>query len=111
MNKEQIGSWIKRVLEIRSRYASFIVDPNPQSFVVMHDHSEHVLAFARICEKPWTRVGVVTNTDFHAAQSITLKLDTAKKDVRDLLGGKKCKVKDAHLHIMLEPGECLVFEY
>ncbi len=111
LNKGQIGSWVKTVLAVRSKFKDAVVDPNPQSFVVLHDHNEHVLAFARVSEKPRTRVAVVTNTEFHAQQSTTLKLDTTKREVMDLLEGKKHKIKDAHLHIVLEPGQCLVFEY
>ncbi|MEK7671415.1 MAG: alpha-amylase, partial [Bacteroidota bacterium] len=38
LNKEHIGSWVKNVLEVRNQYKEIVVDENPQSFVMLHDH-------------------------------------------------------------------------
>jgi hypothetical protein len=38
-------------------------------------------------------------------------LDTSRREVADLLSGKKIPVENGQVQLMLKPGECLVFEY
>ncbi len=111
LNKHHISAWVAKVLAIRKKYEHFIVDDNPQSFTMLHDHNEHILAFARVAEKPAQRVAVVTNTNYHGSEHATLKLDTSKKSVSDLLCSGKYGVHDGHVRVTLQPGQCLVFEY
>jgi hypothetical protein len=77
----------------------------------LHDHNEHVLAFARVSDSPKKRIAVVANTNYTSSENTTIKLDTSKKQLQDLLSKKKLSVKDGHLHVALHAGECLVFEY
>lgn len=111
LNKEHISLWVMKVMDLRGKYKQIVVDDNPQSFVMLHDHNEHVLAFARISGMPKKRIAVVTNTNYHSNEQVAVKLDTSKKQIRDLLSSKKFSLKDAHLHATLHPGQCLVFEY
>jgi hypothetical protein len=49
--------------------------------------------------------------DFTSTQMSKTKLVTKKKQVVDLLSGKRLKLMRDSLHLALGPGECLVFEY
>ncbi len=111
LNKEQIGSWVKKVLEARNRYKEIVVDEKPQSFVMLHDHNEHILAFARVSDNPEKRIAVVTNTNYHSSEQASVKLDTSEKRVQDLLSSNKYSVNEGHLQATLLPGQCLLFEF
>ncbi|MBX2993087.1 MAG: alpha-amylase [Bacteroidetes bacterium] len=111
LNKEHISGWVSKVLDIRKSYKQLITDDSPQSFMMLHDHNDHILAFARISEKPDVHVAVLANTNYHAPEHANVKINTSKKEVTDLLGSGKYSLKDSHLHTILQPGQCLVFEY
>jgi glycosidase len=109
LNKQHLVPWIAKVLAIRRKYKNIVVNDDPASFAVLHDHNEHILAFARVAEN--RRLAVVTNTNYHAPEQASVKMETPHHHVQDLLGGKTYDVKDHHLHAALHPGQCLVFEY
>jgi glycosidase len=111
LNKEQISFWVKKVMEVRKKYRTIIANDKPHSFIMLHDHNEHILAFARVSQNPRKRVAVVTNTNYHSNEPAAVKLETSEKYVQDLLSSKKFPVKDNLLHATLQAGQCLVFEY
>ncbi|MBM2845462.1 MAG: alpha amylase catalytic region, partial [Bacteroidetes bacterium] len=111
LNKGQFTSWVARVSAIRRRYARLINDTDPQTFIMLHDHNDHILAFARLSDSMKKRVAVIGNTDYHSSAAAAVRIDTTKKQVVDLLSGKKFAVQANHLHATLQPGQCLVFEY
>lgn len=111
LNKNQFVGWAAKVTKVRAKYKDMIVNADQESVATLHDHNEHVLAFARVAEKPKKRLGIVTNTNFTSKEIASVKLDTSRKFVLDLLTGKKYKIADMHLKAVLEPGQCLVFEF
>jgi starch synthase (maltosyl-transferring) len=111
LNKDQFAGLVAKVLAVRAKYAVIIVDPSPQSFVLLHDHNDRVLAFARVADNPPKRIAVVGNTNFSSIEQTTLRVDTTADHVSDLIGDAQLAVKDSHIHLALEPGQCVVFEY
>jgi starch synthase (maltosyl-transferring) len=111
LHRDQFVPWVTKVLRIRAKYASLIVDSTPASFRMLHDPNGRVLAFARTSEKPARRVAIVGNTNFETNEMSGTMIDTKKKSVLDLLSGKRHPVKDGKVSIPLHPGQCAVFEY
>lgn len=111
LNRDQIVPWVTRVARIRAKYRTLIVNQDPASFSMLPDPNENVLSFARIGTAPKRRLAVVTSTNYGGQEHTSLKLDTHRRQVRDLLGGKTYRVIDGHLSVLLDPGQCLVFEY
>jgi starch synthase (maltosyl-transferring) len=111
LNKEQFVPWVTRVLHLRAKYASLIVDATPASFCLLNDANARILAFARVVHKPSRRIAVVGNTNFTTDEMSTTMVDTKRKSVTDLLSGKRHHVKDGRVSIPLHPGQCAVFEY
>jgi glycosidase len=111
LNKRQFTPWVAKVSALRKKYADLITDADPQTFVVLPDAHDHILAFARVSGDQKKRVAIVGNTDYTSSTHVTLRLDTARTQVLDLLSEKKISIRDNHLHATLQPGQCLVFEY
>jgi starch synthase (maltosyl-transferring) len=110
-NKEQFSPWIGQVLRIRKKYEDLVVDPHPASFRVLHDANQNIQAFARVSEKPKRHLAVVGNADCLHRHTTSTKIETRKEDVVDLLTGNSYAVQEGHIHVSLDPGHCVVFEY
>lgn len=110
-SENQIVAWVKKVLEVRNTYKKIIVNERPDSFVMLCDPNEQVLAFARVSTSPKKRIAVVTNMNYHAPAATAVALDGSPKRVVDLLSSRKFPVTEGHLRTTLQPGQCLVFEY
>jgi hypothetical protein len=111
LNPQQFVSWVTKILTLRTKYASLVVDPTPASFRILEDANESILGFARVSEKPARHLAVIGNTDFMTNEATATKIVTRKKSVRDLLTGRSHPVQDGHVRIALQPGQCVVFEY
>ena len=111
LKKDQFTALVETVLKVRAKYQHIVVDGSPLSCALLHDNNEHILAFARVSAKPQKRVAVVTNTNYYSSEKAAVRLDTTKKQVKDLLSAKKFTVSNGHLDTTLQPGQCLVFEY
>ncbi len=111
LSEEQFPEWVAILSEIRKRYQQSIVNSDPQSFVMLHENNEHIIAFARIDDSRKERVAVVANSDFGSNQAVSVRIDSEKKQLVDLLDKGKIDVRDSHIHVTLSPGQCLVFEY
>ena len=111
LNEEQFPEWVATLSEIRKRYRQIIVNPDPQSFLMLHETNEHIIAFARIDESGKQRVAVVANSDFGSNQAVSVRIDSEKKQLADILDNIKFDVTDSHINVTLAPGQCLVFEY
>ncbi len=111
LNKGHFTGWAAKVAKVRAKYKEMIVNADKQSVSMLSDHNGHILAFARIAERPGKKLGIVSNANFTAKEIANVKLDTTRKSIVDLLTGKKYKVSDMHLKTTLEPGQCLVFEF
>ncbi|MEK9138797.1 MAG: alpha-amylase family glycosyl hydrolase [Bacteroidota bacterium] len=111
LSADQFPGWMAKLSNIRQKYHDIIVDSEPQSFVMLHENNDHTFAFARVHESGRQRLAVVANSNFIADESVTVKIETTKQHVVDLLSRKKIEVKDQHINITLTPGQCLVFEH
>jgi hypothetical protein len=114
LNDNQFPEWIARLLTLRQRYHDMIVDPSPQSFRMLHENNDHVIAFARVHpddDKRSRRVGIVANANCAAAESVSVKVETALPRVTDLLCDAENEVRDQHINVTLAAGQCLVFEF
>ena len=111
LNKDEITAWVSRVSRIRAKYKSLIVNQDPGSFALLHDPNENVLAFARSGVAPKKRLAVVSSTTFGGKEQASVKLDTSRREVKDLLGGKTYRLNGGQLSVLLDPGQCLVFEF
>jgi starch synthase (maltosyl-transferring) len=111
LSPDQFPGWISAIAELRRKYVDIIVNSEPRSFVMLSENNEHVIAFARVDAENKRRVAIVANSDFVAAQSVAVRIETDKKHVIDFLHGKRIDVNDHYMSITLTPGQCLVFEY
>jgi starch synthase (maltosyl-transferring) len=111
VNRQEFTAWITRVARIRAKYKPLIVDTDPSSFTMLEDPNPRILAFARRGSKPARTLAVVGSMNYTGQEQMSVALDTGKHDVKDLLGGKSHRLTDGRLNVVLEPGECLVFEF
>ncbi len=109
--KGQFVDFVARVSSIRKNYLHLIADPNPQSFVMLTDANEHILAFSRVSASVRQRVAVVSNMNYKGEERVALRLETRVKDVVDLLSKKHIPLNGDLLSVLLKPGQCLLFEY
>ena len=111
LNKEQFTQHVTKVLSIRKKYERVVLDLRPQSFRMLDGGNEHILAFARVAHSPGIRLAVIGNCDYSSSEIASVKVNTTKKNVVDLLSGKRFAVKDTSFTTTLAPGQCIVFEF
>lgn len=111
LNKEEISGWVGQVLAIREKYQALIVDDSPQSFGMLHDANERILAFTRVSPDGKKRLAIITNMNYHGKEHADVKLDSTKHHVEDLLSSRHCALHEHHLRVHLAPGQCIVCEY
>lgn len=109
--KEQLTKWIAKVSKIRAKYKNVIINLDPQSFVVFDQENENILGFARCSKTSKKKLAVIANTNCSGSERASLSVDTPRKQVVDMLSGKRISVEGGHIKKMLLPGQCLVFEY
>ncbi len=111
LNGDQFTAWIAKLSDIRGKYHDIIVNAEPQSFIMLHENNDRIIAFARVNESGKRRIAVVANSNFTANETVAVKIDSSKGHVVDLLTKKKLELKDSHVNVTLMPGQCLVFMY
>jgi glycosidase len=111
LNEEQFPDWIAKLSDIRRKYSDLIINSEPQSFAMLHENNDHIIAFARIDESGKRKVAIIANSNFVSQESVWVKVESTMHHVVDLLSAKKIEVKDHHMNVTLSPGQCLVFEY
>jgi starch synthase (maltosyl-transferring) len=111
ISEDQFPEWLSKLSAIRTRFADIVTNPEPWSFVMLQENNEHVIAFSRVDEARKRCVAVVANSDFSGQQNVTVRIESDKPEVTDLLAGGTLKVADHHITTTLGPGQCLVFEY
>jgi len=110
LNKEEFTSFLRKVFSIRAKYHTLVVDPTPSSFHILESDHEQILAFARGPVRGAKRIAVVGNPAGAARVHFTLRIESKKNHVVNLLDGRKMFVKDGKISTTLGPGECIVFE-
>ncbi len=111
LSREQFTFAIAKVLQLRAKYHDMIVNDAPGHFHVLETDQEKILAFARSSTRPAKRIAIVGNPGSEPDVRCAVVLETRKKQVKDLLSGRKFTVKDGRLAAELKAGECIVFEY
>lgn len=111
LSTEHFAPLVAKVQAIRKHYRTLVVRSAPDSVKMLAEGNPRLLSFARLDAKGKVRLAVVGNMDFVATQMSKTKLETSRKQVVDLLTGKRLKLVHGTLHVALNPGECLVFEY
>ena len=110
LNPEEFTQFIRQILVLRKRFEPSIVDRAPSTFHVLETDDEKVLAYGRGLEHG-KRVAVIGNASMAGRSKCSVRLDTKKSSVHDLLMGKTITVQDGRISCELLPGECVVFEY
>ena len=105
-NKHEITDWIKLVSSVRQRYRDLIVDRSRESFVYLHPHGHHLLAFVRTNQR--ASLLVAANTNMRDPENFTLTYHTKKHSLVDLLSKKKFTVKDSVIRGKLAAGQVIV---
>ncbi len=111
LNRGEITDFVARVLEVRSQFTDLITDSSPRTFFTLHVDNHFIIAFARLSEKVRGRVAVISNGNFGARENVSVRIETPRDQVLDLLTQQSLPIKDHRLHCTLDPGQCLVFEY
>jgi predicted metalloenzyme YecM len=78
---------------------------------MLPENNEHIIAFGRVAATSKKRVAVIGNTNYTSSETVTVKVDTSKKLVTEMLSKARLAVKENQITITLQPGQCLVFEY
>lgn len=124
---ENLVGWIRRTLDIRTRYRHLITDPSPDTLTVLvekeRDEQEpkdrkekkdrglpHIVAFMRSREGCGQRLAFVGNRHAEDRLEVSLYLPTECATITDLLTGCSFRLNKGLLSVDLEPGECLICE-
>jgi hypothetical protein len=110
LRKKHLTRWIAKVSALRQKYREIVVNPDPQTFALVHCENEHVLGFVRLDILSRKAIAVVGNTNFSSLERSTVRVDTSREYVVDLLTGKKMNVRNREIRVRLSPGQCMVFE-
>jgi hypothetical protein len=110
-SKEEFTPWVKTVLAVRAKYRDLVVDPTPATFRVLENSLPSLIAYARLASNGRKKIAVVANSSFVEPIQTTLRIDTSRAQLADLLTGTRIQVSDGVVHVALDPGECWVFEY
>jgi starch synthase (maltosyl-transferring) len=111
LNPQEFTALVARIARLRAKYRTLVVDSDPASFVMLDEPNPRILAFARRGGTPARQLAVVGNMNYTGQEQVSVALETGKHEVKDLLGGKSHRLTDRRLHLVLEPGQCLVFEF
>lgn len=126
LHPENLVGWIKRTLDIRTRYRDLITDPSPDTLTVVGEEKDekkpkdqeeredreplYIVAFVRGREGGGQRLAFVGNSHPQDRQKVSLSLPTDRTTVTDLLTGRSFRLDEGRLAVDLEPGECLIYE-
>jgi len=111
LSKQQFSAWIRTVSSVREKYREVVTNPDPATFTVLQDDNEQILAFTRTAHSPKKKIAVVSSTNYTGSERTSLKLESSRKKLTDLLTGKRIPFKDGTVSTTLAPGQCLVFEF
>ncbi len=111
LNRDEFTGFVKKVLAVRSKYHALVVDRSPSTFRVLETDHADVLGFARVPGGRGTSLAVVGNPGMTSVGRCSVRIATQKKQIVNLLSGKKLHVQPGGVDLTLGPGECVVFEF
>ncbi len=100
--------WIGRTLEIRTRYAGLIADPDPTTFILLESTDPMVWAVVR--RRGDEGLALVVNLDVHRARGFSLHLPTGRSAATDLLSGTRWALEGGRLEAEWPPAGCALLE-
>ncbi len=111
LSKDRFSRFIGKIVAIRERYHGLIADGRRETFRILNVNNWNLLAYARVPIDSGKRLAIVTNANMAGTEQGAVQLDTSRKQVADLLSGKRLPVTGGLMQVSLKPGQCLVFEY
>jgi starch synthase (maltosyl-transferring) len=108
LNANQTISWIQKISMIRKKYHSLIIDSSAQSFIWVETNSKDIFAFIRKSVGEKHQLLVIANANMVDKADLSLKIDTHKKVLEDLLSGKVFTVEKNMLIGKLNAGQVSV---
>jgi hypothetical protein len=109
--KKQFASFVGDVARIRSKYQNLVTNPDPQSFAVIEQENEAIVAFARTSVSGRKRLALLGNGNFSKPERTEIHPGGRGRDVRDLLTRRVHRVRNGKLAVTLKPGQCVLFEF
>lgn len=107
-NEPNLVEWIGRTLEIRTRYAGLIADPDPTTFILLESTDPMVWAVVR--RRGDEGLALVVNLDVHRARGFSLHLPTGRSAATDLLSGTRWALEGGRLEAEWPPAGCALLE-
>jgi len=111
LSKERFSRFIGEIVALRERYHGLITDGRRETFGILNVNNWNFLAYARVPVDSGKRLAIVTNANMTGTEQGSVQLDTSRKQVADLLSGRRLLVREGLVQVSLKPGQCLVFEY
>jgi starch synthase (maltosyl-transferring) len=111
LSKEHFGEFVAKIVALRERFHDLVTDGRKETFRTLNVNNGNLLAYTRVPVDGGKKIAVVANGSMAGSESGHVDLDTSRREVADLLSGKKIPVENGQVQLMLKPGECLVFEY
>ncbi len=110
LNRHQQIGLLAKILQLRARFTSLIVNTLPASFRVIELSNTKILAYERRSLDGKKRLVVVGNSNMAQNEKGKIPLDTKKKTVSDAISGKHYSVHHRHIEVSLHPGDAMIFE-
>lgn len=111
LRKGQFPDWVAKVARIREQFRTLVTDPSPQTIRELPAEGAHLLCFARRSRDGKKKIAIVANTDYAAERSGTVRLETRRKQLKDLLTGRRVAVSEGTVNLRLAPGQCMLIEH
>jgi starch synthase (maltosyl-transferring) len=108
-NESNLVDWIRRVLDVRARYADLITDPEPATFSLVESDTPDVWAVIRC--RGGRAIAILFNLSWDKAQAFHIHLPTEDGELADLLGKKTFTLKEGGLAARFEPAECALLTW
>jgi glycosidase len=108
-NEPNLVDWIRRVLDVRARYAGLIIDPDPATFDLVESDSPDVWAVIR--RRDGHAIAILFNLNRGKTQAFRVQLRTEDEELTDLLSERTFALKEGCLDATFEPAECVVLSW
>lgn len=103
-----ILAFIKRVLEVRKKYEKLITDPSPDTIAFLEIPNSPVLGIVR--SGYGKKLLFLANANPHASTEVSIPIQSAKADLKELISEEIYSVGDSVLTVRLGAGESVWFE-
>ncbi|MEI8032157.1 MAG: alpha-amylase [Chlorobiaceae bacterium] len=105
---EPLNAYIKRVLDIRSRYIDLVLAGEPGSMTIPYVSEQELFAVMR--SSGGRTLLFVGNSNVHEQRTGSLEFSMKSAPLSELISGKAYSISDHRLEVSCRPGECFLFE-